>query len=123
MTKLEEAGEVIQPLADRILGRSGREAVIILTADHGSRRDHDPGSLAKTDVRECIPVFCAVYVPPRFTAAWPGDLSSVNLFRVLFNSLFRANLPLLPNRHYFAPTGRPWQFTEIPAAAIAASGG
>lgn len=40
-------------------------------------------------------------------------ISPVNSFRVIFNSQFGTEYPLLPDRSYFAPGDLPYSLTDV----------
>ena len=66
------------------------EAVIALMSDHGYRSFDliDPRFLKTNN-------FNAVYFPSRDYGLYYDSMSNVNQFRVLLNSLFKQNLPIL----------------------------
>jgi len=68
---------------------TGERAVILLMSDHGAR-----GAMRK-DWKYAYLNFNAVYLPDQQYAGWYDGMTSVNQFRVLFNTLFHENLPML----------------------------
>jgi hypothetical protein len=74
----------------RILSQSSFPPIIIIQADHGSRLPTGKGACA-----EPYSVFCALLLPGP-PEALPAGLSTINNFRIVFNRLFGANYPWLP---------------------------
>ena len=73
----------------RLQKETGGKAVVLLMSDHGYQD-------AITD-NKVLPYYNlnAVYLPQRNYQAWYNGISNVNQFRVLFNTLFHQQLPLL----------------------------
>jgi len=86
---------------DRILSASRVPPIIILQADHGPGMLTNFGSAAQTCLSERFSPFAAYYLPGSASSAIPDDLTSVNLFRIVFDQYFGADLQLLPNSQYF----------------------
>jgi hypothetical protein len=65
------------------------KAVILLMSDHGYQE-----SVIKS---EKLPFYNlnAIYLPQKNYEGWYNGISNVNQFRVLFNTLFHAQIPLL----------------------------
>jgi hypothetical protein len=91
----------LQETIDVILAQSDTPPIIILQADHGSGMLTDLTSSAKTCIRERFSPFAAYYLPDVEPDVLPPDISTVNLFRIILNEYFDAQLPLLENRQYF----------------------
>lgn len=86
---------------DEILAKSDPDPVIILQADHGGRVWVAPDPPA--DIRSWLLFanFAAYLLPAGQTDARPSaHMTPVNLFRVLLNRYFAANLPLLPDQSF-----------------------
>jgi hypothetical protein len=90
------------------------KAIIVIQSDHG------PASLKKKDkptqdyLKERFRILNAYYLPGK-TYAQSGlydSITPVNSFRVVLNDYFAANLPLLPDRSFWAPSGAPYIWTE-----------
>ena len=92
----------LETTVDTILQNSGDSLpAILLQGDHGPRMLTDFESEANTCMQQTFSAFAAYYLPGNTAAETPSDLSSVNLFRFIFNQYFSAGLPLLPNINYF----------------------
>lgn len=83
-------GQVLN-LMKRIIS-SDENAIIILLSDHGYR-------YAKNDSLKTSNL-SALYDPQKKITGYYQNISNVNIFRVLFNDLFKADLPLLPDKHF-----------------------
>jgi hypothetical protein len=91
----------LQEVIETLLARSSAPPIILIQADHGSGLLTDLGSPQDTCIRERFSPFAAYYLPGVDLAAIPSDISTVNLFRIVFNEYFEAGLPLLDDRQYF----------------------
>jgi len=99
---------------DSILEKSEPPPIILLMGDHG------PGSMfhMDTDSPGCIwertSNFYALHLPGHENdgTLYPS-ISPVNTFRVIFNTYFRTNLPLLEDRTYLAAAQFPDKIIDI----------
>ncbi len=91
----------LQETIDAILAQSDIPPIIILQADHGSGLLTDLTSPENTCIRERFSPFAAYYLPDLEHDAIPDDISTVNLFRIILNEYFDAQLPLLEDKQYF----------------------
>lgn len=91
----------LQETIDAILEQSDIPPIILLQADHGSGMLTDLTSAENTCIRERFSPFAAYYLPGVKTEVIPPDIATVNLFRVVLNEYFGAQLPLLENKQYF----------------------
>ena len=88
-------------LVDDILANSDTPPIIILQADRGPGVFVDFSSSEKTCLNERFSPFAAYYLPGVDKSAIPPNISSVNIFRIVFNECFNTDLPLLENFYYF----------------------
>lgn len=83
-------------LIDRIRTATDSKAIIILAGDHGFREFK-----RTVDFKYHFMNLNAVYLPDKnYSSFYPG-LSNVNLFRLIFNTQFRQQLPLLKDSTSF----------------------
>jgi hypothetical protein len=87
---LQYSNKKILGLIDHILAHSKRPPVIMVLGDHGFRHPD-----MKTDPRYDFMNLNAVYLPDGNYSGFSGNMTNVNQFRVLFNTLFKQQLPLL----------------------------
>jgi hypothetical protein len=104
--QLEYLNRRVLAVVDEILARSGPDnlPVIILQGDHG------PASLYATGydpafIRERMAILNAYFIPPDVHCELYDTITPVNTFRVLFNGLFDARLPLAPDESHFSSYG------------------
>lgn len=100
----------IPQVVDEILTHAP-DAIIIIQGDHGSGSELDFTDIDKTNVHERLGILAA-YRLPNPNAVHPG-FSPVNTFRVVFNELFGADLPLLPDRSFFSTWSKPYRTIEV----------
>lgn len=103
----------IEQTIDRILARSPEPPIIILQSDHGSGLRHHLNDLELTDLRERMSILNCYYFPDRNYEGLTQGISSVNTFRVVFNNIFGAKLPLLKNRNLFSTYDMPLEFVDV----------
>jgi hypothetical protein len=108
--------ERIVGVADAVIRRDP-DAVIIIQSDHGPGMLMRHDSPALTDAHERLANFAAVRLP-RARSAVPDDVSPVNLFRIVFNEYFDANLPVLPNRSFLSPYRQPYELHPVEEARL-----
>jgi hypothetical protein len=91
----------------RILARSRIPPVILLQGDHGTDflRWANPAH-----VRERSGAFGAYYLPDGGARSWPDTVTPVNLFRLVFDTYFGTDLPLLSNAVYPSTESAPYVF-------------
>lgn len=99
---------------DAIISKTSVRPIIVIQGDHGSKVGFDQNELTKTDTEECFPILNALLVPEAVATDIQPDLSPVNTFRIIANHLFGSKLALRPNRHWYSPFTRPFDFTAIP---------
>jgi hypothetical protein len=103
----------LEPVIDAILNNSKTPPIIILQADHGPGMLTDSGSAARSCLRERFSPFSAYYLPGIDPEKIPDDITPVNLYRIIFNEYFDANLPLLQNFQYFPGHGSIYKLEVI----------
>lgn len=99
--QVEFINSQMQIVLDSILKRSRIPPIIVIQADHGSALLTDFASAENTCIKERFSPFAAYYLPDANPQVIPPNLSAVNLFRIIFNQYFQADLPLLENRQYY----------------------
>jgi hypothetical protein len=114
--QLEFVNAQMQVVIDAILERSSTPPIILIQADHGSGLLTDFSSAENTCIKERFSPFAAYYLPGVDPARIPPDLSTVNLFRMVFNEYFQADLPFLKNeQYYFRDTAYIYRLVNVTA--------
>lgn len=83
------ANKIITGFINRLQQETAGKAVVLLMSDHGYQE-----SVRKN---EKLPFYNlnAIYLPQKNYQGWYNGISNVNQFRVLFNTLFHGQIPLL----------------------------
>ncbi len=88
----------------KIIRSSKTPPIIFLAADHGS-----PNGGVENSVR-----ILAAFYAPEAKFQFYNTITPVNLFPIIFNTYFNANIDLLPDRSFFSAQGQYFNFMEIP---------
>ncbi|RMH09624.1 MAG: hypothetical protein D6704_00965 [Nitrospirae bacterium] len=113
------AGEIeyinarLKTVIERILARSPTPPVIILQSDHGSRLELDWEHLERTNVQETFSIFTAIHFPGGRPTGFYHELSPVNTFRLVFNTVFGTTFNLLEDRSFYSMWTAPYQFQDV----------
>jgi hypothetical protein len=92
----------METVIDSILKKSKNLPIIIILGDHGSGMLTDFSSSANSCMRERFSNFIAFYLPGMNDDDVPSDISSVNIFRLIFNRYFATEFDILNNEYYFS---------------------
>jgi len=87
--------------------------IIILQADHGPGSMLDWDSLENSNIHERAGILNAYYVPEETKKMLYQNISPVNSFRVIFNSLFNNEFKILEDKTYFTLWDKPYKFIDI----------
>lgn len=104
--------EIIQIL-DEILSQPGPKPIIILQGDHGSALLANQMTYEPNCLHERMSILNAYYFPGGQTDDLYPGISPVNSFRVVLNTYFGEQLPLLEDQHYFAAWAEPFKFFKV----------
>jgi hypothetical protein len=91
----------LEMMIESILQNSQYPPIILLQADHGPGMLTDFASAANTCLTERLSTFAAYHLPMVDPGIVPDNITSVNLFRIIFNEYFGANLPILEDSQYY----------------------
>ncbi len=126
--EVQYADTLAEQMIISILDHSARPPVIVLQADHGSGLYLDWNSEANTCLRERFSILNAYYLPGKKAPQNAGQnagkrinparapyasITPVNSFRVVFDTYFDADLPLLPDRSFYSTWARPYEMQEV----------
>ncbi|MBI1342288.1 MAG: sulfatase-like hydrolase/transferase [Terrimonas sp.] len=97
VNRVAAANRKITRLMDSILKHTQRPLVIIIQGDHGFTYENDPEKKRE----KYFPNMNAFYFSNRDYHLLNDSLTSVNTFRVVLNTWFKKELPILQNEFYF----------------------
>lgn len=98
----------------KAIKENNKNAIIIIQGDHGPCSElNDISSYEGNNFAERMPILNAYYFPDHDYSMLSKDISPVNTFRVIYNKYFGKNMPLLPNRSYYATWKYPYQFRDV----------
>ncbi|MFT5316549.1 MAG: hypothetical protein ACI9UK_002395, partial [Candidatus Krumholzibacteriia bacterium] len=98
---------------DDIIKSSSRPKIIIIQGDHGPGSGLDWNDPLNTDHNERFGIFNAWYVSTGRQVPLYEGMTSMNTFPMLFNTFFNAQLPQLPDKHWFARMREPYLYFEV----------
>jgi hypothetical protein len=105
LDQVKFANRAILPGLKTLIEKSKTPPVIILQGDHGP--------LLKDDLPAEVKNLNAYYLPKGSEQLYP-TISPVNSFRIVFNTYFGTQLPLLEDVNYFSDRYKRYDFTAIP---------
>lgn len=108
---------------DYMLAEPGAKPIVLIQGDHGSKLGLDQNEISKTDLRECFSNLSAFYVSSKIKQKLYPSITPVNSFRIILQSLFDLELPLLPDRSYYSPYSHPMRLTDVTDRLQAGAGG
>ena len=103
----------LESTIDAILEKSEIPPIIIIMGDHGSRLSADFINPVNTCVREGFSNFAALYLPGVDGSSVPADITSINVFRLILDEYFGADLGMLENHAYFAGNGQFYDYDDV----------
>jgi hypothetical protein len=88
--------------------------IVIVHGDHGGGLYVDHKFLDKTCAKERFSPLLAVYSSDgRLQSSLGKDFNLVNLYRLVFNTYFGTDLPILESNNYFAPRPEPFNHISV----------
>jgi hypothetical protein len=97
-----------------ILHNSARPPIIVIQGDHGPALQYDDNQLEKTNVQERFSILNAYYLPGvQADRILYSSITPVNTFRIIFNTYFGANYPLLDDKSYYSPDNDIYKFIDV----------
>ncbi|MBR9977304.1 MAG: hypothetical protein KFH87_04380 [Bacteroidetes bacterium] len=111
--------EELAALNDHVLKKvdeiisSERPLILLLLSDHGPGAFLDWEDRSKSNIKERMASFFAVYSSHGDVTGFPHRITPVNVFPVLFNSHFGTDYPLHENHAWFSTWTRPFQLHDV----------
>lgn len=96
-----------------ILSTSSSPPVIVIQGDHGSGSLLNNSSIEESCMYERTSILNAYYMPQGKTDRLYREITPVNSFRVIFNTYFGTEYPLLADQTYYSPFVNPYDFVDI----------
>ena len=122
--KLIYTNNGILSLVRRVIGEASRPTIVIVHGDHGGGKHFDHDSAEQSCMSERFAPLLAVYASDgRLQRALPQDINLTNLYRVVFNTYFGTEMPMLQDRSVFIGWKRPEQRRVISAEEMVRSCG
>jgi hypothetical protein len=99
--QVQFVNQKMEEVIDAILAKSPAPPIIIIQGDHGPGSQLDWSSPGQSCLWERTSILNAYYLPGGGTGQLYPSISPVNSFRILLDTYFGGQLPLLPDRTYF----------------------
>lgn len=112
-SQVAHIGHLLAETIDQILADSESPPIIIIQGDHGPGMFLDWDSAENSCLRERISILNAYYLPDGDKGQLYDSITPVNSFRVVLNSTFGMELPLLADAYYFSTWQHPYRFADI----------
>lgn len=111
--QLKFANKKITNSIEEILHNENRNAIIILQSDTGSAYNIDWNNPTNEEIFERHSNLNAVYIPNSDYELFKNKLTPVNTFPLIFNSYFKQNFEILPDKIYWSSNDKPYDFREV----------
>lgn len=98
---------------DHVLAASDPAPIFIIQGDHGPASSLDWQSPTDTSINERVSILNAYYFPEYDQSEFYPLITPVNSFRLLFNTYFGTDYPILEDRIYFSTWSRPYEFLDV----------
>ena len=102
----------ILELVDKISENNTRDPIIIVMSDHGYRSEIDWENPSNENYIAGFDNLAAYYLPNQMDNL-PETISSVNIFRIIFNSYLGTEFEMLEDRQVWYDPQRPFDFTDV----------
>lgn len=109
--QLKYTNSMLLKIVEAILSKSEKQPVIIIQGDHGSFVEilnRDQNDMAgkylnpsRQFLRERLSILNCILADEKCTNEFYPDITPVNTFRLIFNHLFKENLPLLQDKQFW----------------------
>ena len=107
------ANKKITQIVDELLTDPENPPVIIIQADHGFGIDVDSDKPSKENLEQRMSILSAYYLPGVEENLSDDVTTSVNTFRMIFNSYFNTDYDLLENKIYVNDENNPDYWIDV----------
>jgi len=104
--------EQMKIVIDDILANADPAPVILIQGDHGSGLHLSFSSVEQSCLHERMPILSAYYLPEEGAERLYPSITPVNSFRAVFDAVFAADLPLLPDVSYYSAWSTLYDFVD-----------
>ena len=111
--QLQYIDELVLNAIRKILAQSKTPPIIIFQSDHGPVSYSGDDEILQSNMKEQHGILNAYFFPNGTYDLLYPSVSPVNSFRIVLNTFFGEDYELLPDRHYFIPHGRPYDFIVV----------
>ena len=98
---------------ETILESSTTPPIIIIQGDHGTAGYAKREDIPKLNMKERHAILNAYYFPDGKTDLLYPTISPVNTFRVVLNTYFNGKYEMLPDKNYFNPSQRQFDYIDV----------
>jgi len=112
--QLKFLNKKVKILVEELLNKS-KNSVIIIQSDHGTAflAEGEWGNSSPKFIRERSKILNAIYInDSEYKDLYP-DMSSVNTFRAVFNTVFNENFKILNDSTFYSDYEKPYEFTNV----------
>ncbi len=114
LNQLIYLNQLVMDFVEQVFEESPTPPIMIIQADHGPRNTFVPGQHPTPDMfQEGFRILNAYHMPRQKHDLLYDSITPVNNFRVIFNTYFGTDYPLLEDRIYNSFENAPYQFTDI----------
>lgn len=100
-------------VAQAIVNRPSRPAIVLIHSDHGSGLELQWENPGETNMRERMGVLLAAHFPGGHDPAVDDRVTLVNAYRTVMNRALGTRLPALENRSYFSTWTQPFAYLDV----------
>ncbi|MFC1761614.1 sulfatase-like hydrolase/transferase [Planctomycetota bacterium] len=97
----------------RLLSDSDRPPIIVIQSDHGPGAMLNWEDVNDSSIPERVSILNAYYLPNGGRDKLYDEITPVNTFKVINNSIWQTNTPLLEDKCFFSTWSKPYRFIDV----------